>query len=165
MEGKGQPWAGSWRRCWRSTRSRRAGAALRLRWLAAGKSPCCRCLPSCSESRTPSPPHEPAAGGSGDVVSHFTLECPPLPSLPTVPAGTAGSFVPRASGELGPLSVHTPVVWELLMFVGVSVSAVEQVLLSPSFSRAGVRGPCSPIVLSHGPGGREGGTVSNGGGN
>lgn len=70
---------------------------------------------------------------------------------------------PRQRGAR-PLSVHTPVVWELLMFVGVSVSAVEQVLLSPSFSRAGVRGPCSPIVLSHGPGGREGGTVSNGGG-
>lgn len=152
MEGKGQPWAGSWRRCWRSTRSRRAGAALRLRWLAAGKSPRCRCLPSCSESRTPSPPHEPAAGGSGDVVSHFTLECPPPPLLTHRPSWHGR--VLRAPCQRGarPLSVHTPVVWELLMFVGVSVSAVEQVLLSPSFSRAGVRGPCSPIVLSHGPG-------------
>lgn len=54
---------------------------------------------------------------------------PPL-TLPTVLTGRAGSQ--RLVRCSAPSSVHTPVVWELLMFVGVSVSAVEQVLLSPS---------------------------------
>lgn len=72
-----------------------------------------------------------AAGGSWDVIPHFTLECPPL--HPPAPAGSSA-----------PSSVHTPVVWELLMFVGVSVSAVEQVFAVP-FSQAGVH--CSAVVL------------------
>lgn len=51
------------------------------------------------------------------MASHFTLECPPL--SPPYPPSQPGPSCP--GGELGPLSVHTPVVWELLMFVGVSV--------------------------------------------
>lgn len=71
-------------------------------------------------------------------------------------------YPPAPAGSSAPSSVHTPVVWELLMFVGVSVSAVEQVFAVP-FSQAGVH--CSAVVLFPvmGLGGGMGETPSTGG--
>lgn len=87
----------------------------------------------------------------------FPISLWSVPPLPTVPAGIA------RSQRQPPSSVHTPVVWELLMFVGVSVSAVEQVLLSPSHGQvcAALLSCCSESRTW----GREGGDPTYWGGN
>lgn len=74
------------------------------------------------------------AGGSWDVISPFHSGV----SLPLTRSSSRHGWVlcTQPQQELSPSSVHTPVTWELLIFVGVCVSAVEQVLLSLSHGQA-----------------------------